>query len=489
MTLTRQQQLQAVDLTSDVSSVLPIANGGTNASNQATARSNLGLQIGSDIQAYDATLQELSSLSYSTGDLLVGSGLAGNLTNLPVGLSGEVLTSNGTTVSWQAPASGNPFNQTLNTFDFVTFEGLSVGDVSNSFITTLNISSVPSGASEIAFSYQGFFRACLLEFTNTNNVFYIAVPNVAGTFNQTSFSLSNQNDATLLSDGAELQILGSNNEFAKLSLKSLNLPAWEVACKPGVIPEFWIKQNGAATPEFRISNSQTTISGPTVIRQGTTENSSALTINGTDRGFLLPRLTTLQKINILSPATGLQVYDTDTDKVEYFDGSSWKAPQGGFYTYPAGHTEIVNNTTTATSIMTQTLGTKVIKANTLTLGSTYRIKFSGTRNTSAASNFIIIGLLNSSVFYTRTTNFSTGSSSFDIELLVRFDNVTDVSTSTFTTFVRRYYNGTDANGGGFTGVNPDVLDSTIDQTIDVQLQWSDTNSQITVNQMLIEKVF
>jgi hypothetical protein len=58
---------------------------------------------------------------------------------------------------------------------------------------------------------------------------------------------------------------------------------------------------------------------------GTTnpDASSMLDIQSTSKGFLTPRMTTVQKNAISSPLTGLMVYDTDLDKFNYYNGSSW----------------------------------------------------------------------------------------------------------------------------------------------------------------------
>ena len=61
----------------------------------------------------------------------------------------------------------------------------------------------------------------------------------------------------------------------------------------------------------------------------TPDASSALDITATDKGFLMPRLTSVQKDAIASPAEGLQVYDTDTKSVWTFDGTAWKEGVGG----------------------------------------------------------------------------------------------------------------------------------------------------------------
>ncbi len=61
----------------------------------------------------------------------------------------------------------------------------------------------------------------------------------------------------------------------------------------------------------------------------TPDASSALDITATDKGFLMPRMTTTQRTAIVSPAMGLQTYDTDTKSVWIFDGTVWKEGAGG----------------------------------------------------------------------------------------------------------------------------------------------------------------
>jgi hypothetical protein len=63
-----------VSLTSEVSGTLPVASGGTGATDAATARTNLGLAIGTNVQAYDADLAAIAALTPTADNFIVGNG-------------------------------------------------------------------------------------------------------------------------------------------------------------------------------------------------------------------------------------------------------------------------------------------------------------------------------------------------------------------------------------------------------------------------------
>ena len=62
------------------------------------------------------------------------------------------------------------------------------------------------------------------------------------------------------------------------------------------------------------------------INNPTPDPSAALDIAATDMGLLIPRMTTSERINIIAPANGLLVFDTDTRSFWYYDANTtiWK---------------------------------------------------------------------------------------------------------------------------------------------------------------------
>jgi hypothetical protein len=63
--------------------------------------------------------------------------------------------------------------------------------------------------------------------------------------------------------------------------------------------------------------------GNVLINTTTDVASSKLTIESTTQGFLPPRMTTIQKNAIASPATGLMVYDTTLNLISVYNGTMW----------------------------------------------------------------------------------------------------------------------------------------------------------------------
>ncbi|MEK7254548.1 MAG: hypothetical protein AAB316_07380, partial [Bacteroidota bacterium] len=84
--------------------------------------------------------------------------------------------------------------------------------------------------------------------------------------------------------------------------------------------------------------SQSNIQQSTSINaSGTAPDASALLdVSATDKGVLVPRMTSAQRSAIASPATGLLVFDTTTDGFWFFNGAAWQALAGTAYAAGAG---------------------------------------------------------------------------------------------------------------------------------------------------------
>lgn len=116
--------------------------------------------------------------------------------------------------------------------------------------------------------------------------------------------------------------------------------------------------------------------------------SAALELKSVGKGFLPPRLTTIQRNAITSPATGLMIYNSTKNCLEWYDGTSWYSGCGNQES--SGGTAVVMsyNCTTASagtlskgvvvSGVTQTITANVTKVGTYTIQATTNgITFAG----------------------------------------------------------------------------------------------------------------
>ena len=104
------------------------------------------------------------------------------------------------------------------------------------------------------------------------------------------------------------------------------------------------------------------------------DNSAILDLASTSRGLLTPRMTTVQRTAITTPATGLLVFDTDSAAFFYYDGSTWATLDTINYAYPIAGSAYENNIDGTNS--SYSVGTSYIGDTTLSAGELSGITFS-----------------------------------------------------------------------------------------------------------------
>jgi len=131
----------------------------------------------------------------------------------------------------------------------------------------------------------------------------------------------------------------------------------------------------------------------------TPHSSAILDVSATDKGIIFPKMSSAQRIAIASPAAGLHVYDTGTNSLWYYTGTTWidiqavipKATQAqavagtsnDVFMTPLRTKEAIDNKAIAlgyeeiirTSSFTLSSGTADIISFTLPLAGTYMVMY------------------------------------------------------------------------------------------------------------------
>lgn len=76
-----------------------------------------------------------------------------------------------------------------------------------------------------------------------------------------------------------------------------------------------------------------TLNGQIGIGTSSPNSSAQLEISATNKGDLFPRMTNTQMLAIASPASGLQVYNTNANCMYYYNGSQWLSTLNSFKVY------------------------------------------------------------------------------------------------------------------------------------------------------------
>lgn len=136
---------------------------------------------------------------------------------------------------------------------------------------------------------------------------------------------------SLMSTGIS-NISGADNMGNHTATQNLNLGSYQLV------------GNGGSTG-LSISNT-----GNLGVGTSTPAASSVLDLTSTTKGLLPPRMTEAQRDAIASPATGLVLYNTTTNTMNVYNGSSWGAMSGSVGANSVGTTQLQNSSVTLDKI-------------------------------------------------------------------------------------------------------------------------------------------
>lgn len=146
---------------------------------------------------------------------------------------------------------------------------------------------------------------------------------------------------------------------------------------------FTTRMGGNLTEKARITRT-----GALLINTTADNTSAILNISSTNRGILIPRLSTSQQNAIGSPASGLLIYNTDSAAFSYYNGVNWNNLNGGGTNNTSVSFSLASNFTSSST----TLSNITALSYSMQSGASYKVEFRGLYQTDATSTGISLGL-------------------------------------------------------------------------------------------------
>jgi len=133
--------------------------------------------------------------------------------------------------------------------------------------------------------------------------------------------------------------------------------------------------------------------------------SAVLEVSSTTQGFLPPVMTTTQKNAIATPASGLIVYDTTLNALNFYNGTSWSSGGGGGMVYPGAGIALSTGSAWGTSITDNSANWNTAYTNRITSLTT-----TGSGAATLVSNVLNIPTPPTATFTSLTVTGSSGAS-------------------------------------------------------------------------------
>ena len=273
--------------------------------NTAPTSATYELNVSGDIQASGGGVRIDGGLTVGSGTTPATSG--GSTAYIGNGLNGNSITG----LELNVNLSGN-----TRTAQIIT---LSTGHTTTSGTTTIGINNIVSNTTDASTTqtaglYQNFYG--LIQ-TKSNSATPVLVANnfaaeLGNTNSRTQTYTTGINFWAKPISNTALQITSGGNLYEFLADSSLaatftGASAWG----------FYQRANTA-------NNIKNVFQGNTLIGSGTQNASAALEVISTTQGILFPRMTTTQRDAISSPAAGLVIYNTTTNKLNVYT-TAWEA--------------------------------------------------------------------------------------------------------------------------------------------------------------------